>query len=80
MEGVALSIKDWLFHIGPLGIGWLVAGALLWFVLTDRKKPDGTIQAYQDIIEGYHEAIVENTRAIEKLSTLIEERTRRPRY
>lgn len=40
MEDVTL-IKDWLTIYGPLGIGWVVAGFLIWHVMSDRKKPNG---------------------------------------
>jgi hypothetical protein len=58
---------------GPLGIGWALAVYLIWHVLSDRKKADG---AYSEIVKEYHDCLVENTKAIERLSTLIDERTR----
>lgn len=58
---------------GPLGIGWALAAYLIWHVLSDRKKVDA---AYSGILENYHEALMANTKAVERLSVLIDERTR----
>lgn len=66
-------LKDALTGYGPLGIGWAVAGYLIWHVITDRKKADA---AYSSVVDEYHDAIVANTKAIERLSVLIDERTR----
>lgn len=68
-----------LTHYGPLVIGWVVAAGLGWMVLRERKKP-GHVQyekALEKVSDSYHEAIVANTRAMERLATIIEERTRR---
>jgi hypothetical protein len=66
-------LKDALTGYGPLGIGWALAAYLIYHVLSDRKKADG---AYNSILQEYHDCLVENTKAIERLSTLIDERTR----
>lgn len=66
--------NDVLTLYGPLGIGWIVAAGLGWMVFQDRKKKD---HPYEKILESYYEVIIANTRAMERLATIIEERTRR---
>jgi hypothetical protein len=66
-------LKEAITGYGPLGIGWALAAYLIYHVLSDRKKADG---AYSDVVKEYHDCILENTKAIERLSTLIDERTR----
>lgn len=69
-------IGDVLKTYGPLGIGWVVSLFLLWKVFSDRKDPNGALKAYQQIAGDYYEAITNNTRMLERLITLVEERTR----
>ena len=68
-QGVSV-VKDVLLHYGPLGIGWLVAAALLWPIF---RKTDTT----KSLADAYHESIMANTKVLERLATLIDERTRR---
>lgn len=82
MEDVSLEV---LKLYGPLAIGWLVAAFLGWRVFAERKAPaENVVKAYADILEAYREdakeqrdVLMEVTGALQKLSTLIEERTRR---
>lgn len=75
-------IRDFFSLYGPLGIGWIAAAVLWWKAM--YEKPADTIKAYQDVIAAYKEVvhdtrstIIENTRAMERLATLLEERTRK---
>lgn len=70
-------LRDALTLWGPLAIGWILAAYLVWYVLSERKKPNETIAAYQNVLNDYHTALVANTKAIERLAIIIEERTRR---
>lgn len=62
-----------LTHWGPLAIGWIAAAGLGWVVFRDKNRAS----PFQKVVDSYHEAIVANTRAMERLATIIEERTRR---
>lgn len=75
--------KEILTLYGPLGIGWLVAVVLGWYVLFERKKPSTTLeQTLKDVTEAleqstrreeiFHTVLMDNSRAMEHLSTLIE--------
>lgn len=78
MEQFLPLIKEFFSTHGPVAIGWLLAGYLLWHVLGEKRKPnDQVIKAYQDVLDEYHVALVASTRAMEHLATLIEERTRK---
>ena len=70
MEQIVTEI---LSLYGPLAIGWLAAAALFWMVILERRK----VGPFQKIADAYHQSMIENTRALERLATIIEERTRR---
>jgi len=74
MEGLASNL---IAHYGPLALGWVVAGVLTYFMLSERKKPTESAGVYQKVLDDYHDAIVAVTKALEHLATLIEERTRK---
>jgi hypothetical protein len=54
-----------------------VVAYLFWTVYGDKHKTKTVPDDLQHIIDHYHEAIVGNTKAIERLAILLEERTRR---
>ena len=74
-------LKDLLTNYGPLALGWIVALALGWRVYNDtagdRLRPVDVLKKYDEVLDAYHAAIVENTKVTERLAMLIEERTRR---
>lgn len=80
MGGAQLEIFDflkWVFATyGAAALPYSVIAFLVWLVLSEKKK-ETVPPEYQAMINHYHEAIVENTRTIERLAVLIEERTRR---
>lgn len=75
-----LYLKELFSEYGPLALGWIVASILGWRAFSDAAEnkvaTKDLMVKYGDMLEAYHEAIVENTRVTEKLSMLIEERTR----
>ena len=78
--------KELLTLYGPLAIGWIVAAVLGWYVLFERKKPSTSLeQTVKDVTEAlekstrreeiFHTVLMDFTRAMEHLSTLIEHRS-----
>jgi len=75
--------KEVLTLYGPLGIGWLVAIVLGWYVLFRKKQPSTTLErSLNEVTEAlekstrreeiFHTVLLDNSRAMEHLSTLIE--------
>jgi hypothetical protein len=71
--------RDLLTNYGPLIIGWLLAAFLLWHTFREKKQadPEEQMKIYQMVLNEYHLAVVQNTKVLERLATLIEERTAR---
>lgn len=69
-------LKYGLTIYGPLAIGWIVAAALGWRLWFDTSKVIAQLKCYQDLIMSFHSATVDNTRVMERLAMLIEERSR----
>lgn len=76
-----IYLKELFQEYGPLSLGWIVAAVLGWRVFSESKdnklSTKEVMAEYNDLIDSYHAAIVENTRVTERLAMLIEERTRR---
>lgn len=74
-------LKSLFENYGAAALPWSVVAFLGWFVLKDRNKSQSSHSAlpedYENIIDRYHEALIDNTRTIERLAVLLEERTRR---
>ena len=77
-------IKEILQTYGPAAIPWIIVAACAWFLWKERPSTNAVVQPYHDFMNSYrelvdtcNEAIRENTKVIERLSILIEERTRR---
>ena len=87
MEGLLTTIISKFFDYGPIGISWSVVCFLLWVMYKDRSqgetKPEvivtlykGFTEEYKDLVKQNSEIIHRNTMAIDRLSTLVDERTR----
>ena len=81
---LAELIKALFESYGAAALPWSVMAFLGWLVLKDRLKGRETVpHEYQALIDRYNEALIDVTRAverlavpIERLAVLIEERTR----
>jgi hypothetical protein len=76
---IASLLKELFANYGAAALPWSVVAYLFWTVYGDKHKTKTVPDDLQRIIDNYHEAIVGNTRAIERLAILLEERTRRQR-
>jgi hypothetical protein len=74
---IGTLLKELFTDYGAPALPWTVVAYLGWMVLSERKPRMNVPKEYQELMDNYHDAIVENTRAMERLSLLIEERTRR---
>lgn len=74
---IADFLKGLFSSYGAAALPWSVVAFLGWLVITDRGKARIVPPEYQHLLDNYHEAIIGNTRAIERLAILLEERTRR---
>ena len=74
---LAEVLKALFDQYGPAALPWSVVAFLGWIVLSDRKNKGTIPHEYQIIIGQQREALVDVTRAVERLAVLIEERTRR---
>ncbi len=77
-------IKQVFSVYGPAAIPWLIVAVAAWFLWKERHSTSEVVQPYHDFMNSYrelvdvcHDAIKENTKIIERLTILIEERTRR---
>jgi hypothetical protein len=65
---------------GPLALGWIVACLLgvraLREAAASRITAKDVLKEYKELLDSYHEAIVDNTKITERLALLIEDRTR----
>jgi hypothetical protein len=79
------KLLEWAVSNGPLGIVAAIAAFLAWLVYLDKKKPEGVniselkdlIHDYERVTDDYHEVAVHIARSLERLATLLDERTRR---
>lgn len=76
--------KEIFATYGPTAIPWVLFVGCAWFLWKEKYSSNDIIKPYHDFIDSYrdlvdvcHDAIKENTKVIERLSVLIEERTRR---
>lgn len=76
-----MEIVDLLKYLfttyGAPALPWSVVAFMWWMMMKERQGKSELPPGYQQIIDDYHEATLENTRVIQQLATLIEERTRR---
>ena len=77
-------IKEIFSVYGPAAIPWVLFAGCAWFLWKERFSSNDMIKPYKEFIDSYrelvdacHESIKENTKVIERLAILIEERTRR---
>lgn len=77
---LAELLKSIFTNYGAAALPWSVVAFLGWFVLS-RKGSSQNNQDHNavtaDLLDKYHEVLVDNTRTLERLATLLEERTRR---
>ncbi len=78
---LAELLKSIFENYGAAALPWSVVAFLGWFVLKERRGQSQNQSVrhdeYESIIDKYHEALIDNTRTIERLAVLFEERTRR---
>lgn len=60
-------------------LGWLAIKEISSAMKERRQAQEISIKDYQELMGRYHDAIVQCTRSMERLSVLIEERTARQR-
>jgi len=66
---------------GPASIPWIIMGVIAWYLWKERHSTDEVVRPYHEFINSYrelvemcHEAIRENTKVLERLSILFQER------
>jgi len=83
-----MKVLDWVLANGTAGILGAICLFLGWLVWTERfqaKKSDSAstteikeiIRDYERLIHDYHEVAINIARSVERLTTLLDERTRR---
>lgn len=88
MDGLVAIILNALGEYGAVGLAWSVVGLLLWVMYRNQDAREGKAEIvaaiYKSFTEEYKELVKQNsniidknTAAIERLSTLVDERTRR---
>jgi hypothetical protein len=71
-------LKHFFEAYGAAALPYMFGALLVWLVLRDRDGRATTVSPeYSQLINQYHEAVVDVTKTIERLAVLIEERTRR---
>jgi hypothetical protein len=71
-----IVITKLLGEYGALALGWIVAFLLALQAFREASANKLTVKDYKELINSYHDAIVDNTKVTERLALLIEDRTR----